>query len=92
MELSVIISLISIVVSIIAIVVAIYSWHKNRAIYGIERMVMRQFDGSINDMTKNEEYINEKLKSGEYTILLALERTKGDNDWEVLLGRIKPYN
>ena len=92
-EMSLTISVLSIIVAVIAIIVSIKAWHKSRAVYGVEREVLRQFDGSRNDLDIIEnEKLNEKLSSGNYTILSVMERTKGDNDWEVLLGRITPYN
>jgi hypothetical protein len=86
-----ILAIAAIAVSIIAIVVSVKAWHKSRAIYRVERFVIRQFTGERNDLDKNENELNKKLSSGEYTILAVMERTKSDKDWEMLLGRIKPY-
>ena len=77
----------SLLLSLIAIIISIRSWVKNRAIYGVEREVIRQYDGSKNDLVKNEDRLNEKLSSGKYTILTTYERF--DRDIEVLLGRLK---
>lgn len=85
------ISVISIIVAVVAAIVSAKAWYKSRAIYGVEREVVRQFTGSLVDQHISEDKINEKLSSGNYTILSVLERTKGDNDWEMLLGRITPY-
>ena len=55
-------------------------------------MVLRQKTGKFDDIFVNEQAINSKLNTGNYTILSTLERTKSDHDWEVLLGRITPYS
>jgi hypothetical protein len=83
------IALFALIISIIAIVVSVISWRKSRAIYAVERKVMRQITGAHDDMYINEQSLNEKLHKGEWTILDVLERSKSDGDWEVLLGRIK---
>lgn len=79
----------AIAISVIAIIVSVISWQKSRAIYAVERKAMRQITGEHDDLYINESSLNEKLQSGEWTILHVLERTKSDGDWEVLLGRIK---
>lgn len=81
-------SFVSIIISAIALSYSKKAWHKSRAVYGVERMVVRQFTGKCIDADISEDKINRKLSSG----LSVLERTKGDNDWEMLLGRITPYN
>jgi hypothetical protein len=77
----------ALMLSVIAIIISIRSWVKSRAVYGVEREVIRQYDGSKNDLTKNEDRFNEKLSSGKYTILATYERL--DRNIEVLLGRLK---
>lgn len=57
---------------------------------GVERSVIRQCRGDRTDMDINEKDLNQKLNSGEYTILAVMER-RADKDWQVLLGRIRPY-
>jgi len=84
----VLLSFVSIIISAIALSYSKKAWHKSRAVYGVERMVVRQFTGKCIDADISEDKINRKLSSG----LSVLERTKGDNDWEMLLGRITPYN
>ena len=83
--------IISIVIALLALYYSVKAWQKSRAIYGVERMVIRHFTGGNEDIYKNEDKINEKLSSGNYSILSVMERTKGDKDWELLLGRITPY-
>jgi hypothetical protein len=83
-------SIASIVFSGIALVVSIKAWHKSRTIYGVERSVVHQYSGSKDDQFINQEDLNKKLGTGDYTILAVMER-KADKDWEILLGRIKPY-
>jgi len=80
----------AIIVSSVSLIVSIIAWHKGRAIYGLERSVIRQYRGEHDDLFINENELNEKLSSGNYSILGFMVR-KPDNDWEVLLGRIKPY-
>ncbi len=82
-------SAISLALSAIALAVSIKAWHKSRAIYSVERSVIRQYRGTADDKYINESDLNAKLSSGNYTILAIAER-KTDNDWEILLGRIKP--
>lgn len=81
---------ISFVFSTVSLFVSVVAWRKSRAIYGIERDVIRQYRGTKDDLIYNEKNLNEKLSKGNYTILTVIER-KADGDWEVLLGRIKPY-
>ncbi len=83
--------IVSLVIALIALVVSILAWRKSRAIYGIERDVIRQYTGKNDDLWKSEDNLNKKLSSGDYTVLVVLERTRSDSDWEILLGRIKPY-
>ena len=81
---------ISVIISIVALFYSKKAWHKSRTIYGIEREVIRQFNGTHDDLyIRENKKINEKLSSGNYTTLAFLERRK-DKDWEVLLGRITP--
>jgi len=90
-EISLIISVLSIIAAVIAVVVSIKAWHKNRTIYGIEREVLRQFDGTHDDLyIRENKKLSKKLSSGNYTVLSFLER-KADKDREVMLGRITPY-
>ena len=80
----------SLIIAAISLLVSVIAWRKNRAIYGIERDVIRQYRGTADDLIFNEENLNEKLSKGNYTILTILER-QADGDWEVLMNRIKPY-
>lgn len=86
------VEIITVVISIASIVIAvgstILSWKKGRAIYGIETEVVRQPTGTRDDAITNTT-LNKKLSSGKYTILSTMERSKSDNDWELLLGKIK---
>ena len=58
---------------------------RHRVIYAIDTDVLRAPRGEKGDL--NTEGINEKLKSGEYTILQIVERP--DKEWEVIYGKIK---
>jgi hypothetical protein len=80
--------LISIVALLISSALAIKSWHKNRVIYGIEELVIRKLNGSSDDAEdRGYTLLNEKLSSGSYIIESIQERN--DNDWAVLLAKIK---
>lgn len=79
----------TIMLALSAIIISILSWVKSRAIYSIETEVIRQPTGSKDDMYKTTKHITDKLKSGKYTILSILERSKSDKDWEIFLGKIK---
>ena len=79
--------LLAIILGIIAIIISILSWVRSRAIYGVEREVIRQYDGSRNDLDKNEDSLNKKLSAGKYTILATYQRF--DRHIEVLLGKLK---
>lgn len=76
------------VISIISVVIAVISWHKSRVIYEIEELVIRKINGTRDDEDgRGLPELNEKLKTGHYTILNTLERN--DGDWAILLARIK---
>lgn len=82
------IALLSLFISIASVVVAIVSWRKSRVIYEIEEVVIRKINGTRDDEDgRGLPKLNEKLKTGHYTILDILERN--DGDWAVLLARIK---
>lgn len=82
------IALFSLIISIISAVIAVISWHKSRVIYEVEELVIRQINRTRDDADgRGLPKLNEKLKTGHYTILEVLERT--DGDWAVLLARIK---
>lgn len=78
----------SLLLSLAAIIISIKAWHKSRAIYGIETEVLRQPTGSRDD-SNSREALNTKLSKGMYTILSVVERSKSDDDWELILGKIK---
>lgn len=83
-------SLMAFVVAAISLIVSIKAWHKGRAIYGVERSIIRQYHGDRGDLEISEDSLNDQLRSGNYLVLAVMER-KSDHDWEVLMGRIKPY-
>lgn len=82
---------IAILVSLVALYFSFKSWSKSRVIYGLETEVIRQPTGKTEDSYTNNDHINKKLSSGNYTVLSVMTRNKSDNDWEILLGRLKPY-
>ena len=82
------IALFSLIISIISAVIAVISWHKSRVIYEVEELVIRQINRTRDDADgRGLPKLNEKLKTGHYTILEALERN--DGDWAILLAHIK---
>lgn len=85
------VEILAFVFPIVSLIIAILSWTKSRAVFGIETEVLRQSSGKKEDIIANTKRIADKLKTGEYTVLSIVERTKSDNDWEIILGRIKPY-
>lgn len=77
----------AIALSVVAILVSIKSWHKSRAIYGLEELVLRRANGSRDDEARGIEEISKKLQTGRYTIQGIQDRV--DGDWAVILARIK---
>lgn len=73
--------------SIVALLISCLAWHKSRVIYAVETAVIRQPTGGRDDLVDSTGPLNEKLKSGKYTVLSLAER-RADGDWSVLLGRI----
>lgn len=79
--------MLAVTISFVALWFSRKAWHKNRAVYGVEREIISQ-------NCIEEHKINKKLSSGNYTILdqsLVAKKTERDNNWEILLGRITPY-
>ena len=74
--------LLSLVFSISALLVAIFSWRKNRAIYGVE--IENFFPEKVRKNGNSN--ILEKLKTGNYNILHSDYRA---SQYYVLLGRLK---
>ena len=82
------IALLSLFISITSAILTVISWRKSRVIYEIEELVIRKINGTRDDAdSRGLPKLNEKLKTGHYTILEVLERT--DGDWAILLARIK---
>jgi len=83
------IDIFSIIFSLIAIIISIYSWHKSRAIYDIEKYKFpkKVGDSKTNEDLEHEKAIKEKLKTGEWQILHIYERN--DNELMVVIGKIK---
>ena len=62
--------------------------YRHRVVYAIETDVLRMPHGEALDRhAVNKENINNRLKSGEYTILQIVERP--DKDLEIIYGLIK---
>ncbi|MBU1089476.1 hypothetical protein KKF38_01625 [Patescibacteria group bacterium] len=78
----------SVISLVVSTGVAVWSWHKNRAIYDIERGIFFRHPEDTNK--NNNSALIKKLNSGKYTIL-STEKYVGRNKTyhEVLLGRIK---
>ena len=67
------------ILSVLAISVAIYSWHKNRVIYGI--LTVNDRDG--------DKKVNELLNTGQYTILHVKQDAKNPLRTMYVLGKVK---
>lgn len=83
------IELLTIILSIIAIIISVYSWHKSRAIYDIEKY---KFPKNVGDSKTDEDRghenaIKEKLKTGNWQILHIYERNA--NELMIVIGKIK---
>lgn len=93
MSVETLLAIIAIVASFLSLaitsVIAIKSWHKNRVIYGLEELVLRKINGTRDDSSRGLREINAKLKSGNYTIQ-AIENRQ-DDDWAIILSRVKKY-
>ncbi len=79
----------ALIISLASILIAIYSWHKSRVIYKVERCVIRQVRGKRDDEhTLEPTKLNSMLKSGKYTIVTTYNR-RADGDTEAILGQVK---
>jgi hypothetical protein len=76
------------VATIIIGLVTYLTAYRHRVIYAIDTAVLRLPRGNLADKyALDTSSINEKLKSGAYTILQIVERP--DKDWEIIYGLIK---
>jgi hypothetical protein len=65
-----------------------FTAYRHRVIYAIDTDVLRPPRGNSEDWSALDTgIINEKLKSGAYTILQIVERP--DHEWEIIYGQIK---
>jgi hypothetical protein len=83
------IEILTIILSIFAIVISVYSWHKSRAIYDIEKY---KFPKNVGDSKtdkdkRHEKAIKEKLQTGNWLILHIYERNA--TELMLVLGKIK---
>lgn len=83
------IDIFSIIFSLVAIIISVYSWHKSRAIYDIEKYKFPKNvgDSKTSEDLNHEEALKEKLKTGEWQILHIYERN--DNELMIVIGKIK---
>ena len=83
---------ISVGIIVTQIIIAVFSYFKlyrHRAVYSLSTAVLRMPHGSRDDVLAFEtKHIDDKLKSGKYTVLQILER-QADKDLEIILGQIK---
>jgi hypothetical protein len=84
-----VIDIFSIIFSLIAVIISVYSWHKSRAIYDIEKYKFpkKVGDSKTNEDLEHEKAIKEKLKTGEWQILHIYERN--NDELVVVIGKIK---
>ena len=84
-----VIDIFSIIFSLIAVIISVYSWHKSRAIYDIEKYKFQKKvgDSKTNEDLEHEKAIKEKLKTGEWQILHIYERN--NDELVVVIGKIK---
>lgn len=75
------------ILSTVAMFVSVKSWHKSRAIYGLEELVLRRISGSRDDDARGIDEINRKLKIGKYAGQGVQSRVDGDR--AVILTQIK---
>ena len=85
--LSVVAVLVALMSLLLSAVVAVKSWHKSRVVHGLEEFVLRKINGGRGDSDRGLKEINEKLKTGKYTMQGIQDRV--DGDWAVLLARVK---
>ena len=83
------IEILTIILSIIAIVISVYSWHKSRAIYDIEKYKFPKNvgDSKTDEDKRHEKAIKEKLKTGSWQILHIYERNA--NELMIVIGKIR---
>ena len=83
---------ISIGILVAQVIVAVVSYctlHRHQVAYGMGTPALRMPKGSLDDVHALETgHIDDKLKSGKYTVLQIIER-HADKDLEIILGRIK---
>lgn len=77
------------ILSVFAIIISIYSWHKSRAIYDIEKYKFPKNvgDSKTDEDKRHEKAIKEKLKTGNWQILHIYE--KNNNELMIVIGKIK---
>ena len=76
------------VCTIITFLVTYFTAYRHRMIYAIDTDVLSAPYGNDSDKyALNTSHINDKLKSGKYTILQIVQRP--DKSWEIIYGQIK---
>lgn len=81
--------IITLVFSLIAIILSVYSWHKSRVIYDIEKYKFPKNvgDSKSEEDLRHEKELKEKLKSGKWQIAHIYERNS--NELMVVVGKVK---
>lgn len=69
------VGVLSIGLSLLAVVVSIKSWHKSRAIYGIEFVDVNEY---------SQDKINKKLSKGEYQMLNFIEKEMAEKEKSII--------
>jgi len=81
------IQLVILIANLIIVGLGYFKIYRHRVIYGINTEVLRMPRGNESDKSITTEHINERLETGEYTVLQIVERP--DKELEVILGQLK---
>jgi len=81
------IQLVILIANLIIVGLGYFKIYRHRVIYGINTEVLRMPRGNESDKFITTEQINERLETGEYTVLQIVERP--DKELEVILGQLK---
>ncbi len=81
--------IITLIFSLVAIILSIYSWHKSRVIYDIEKYKFPKNvgDSKTEEDLRHEKKLKEKLKSGKWQIVHVYERNS--DELMIVVGKVK---
>lgn len=75
------------IANLIIVGLGYFKIYRHRVVYGMDTEVLRMPTGVGDDRYISTENINNRLRTGEYTVLQIVERP--DKELEVILGQIK---